>query len=352
MVKQLENWLALYHTPGIGPAKFHDYLKLDPELIKLPNSIKPNINRIKQDLAWLNQSHQNHILTLLDPLYPYLLKKIDRPPPILYIKGNPKMLSQPQIAMVGSRNAQPYGIQQAKRFAIEFAKLGLIVTSGLAIGIDQASHHAALTIPNGYTIAVLAHGLNMIYPSQHIELAEKIALRGALVSEFPIDSKPLSQYFPRRNRIISGLSLGVLVVEAAIQSGSLITAEAAIEQGREVFAIPGAIHNQNAKGCHKLIKEGAKLVESINDVLEEFSTLLKYIVHDKTACLENQLPPEPLTDDLKLLNHIDYEMTPVDVIIQRSGLSVSKVSSILLQLELDGRIMHVPGGFIKHVRKF
>jgi len=350
MIEQLENWLALSHVSGIGPAKFQKYLLADPELNILPKALKPDWAAVRRDLSWLSKGNCNAILTLLDEQYPPLLKKIANPPPILYITGNKDLLTRPQIAMVGSRNAQPYGIQQAFDFASYLTRLGLVVTSGLALGIDSASHKGALATATGHTIAVLGHGLDTVYPAANTELAEIIAARGVLVSEFAIGVAPLPRHFPQRNRIISGLSLGVLVVAAALKSGSLLTAEAALEQGREVFAIPGSIHSADVKGCHKLIRQGeAKLVETVEDIIEELGGLLKYMVSDTTAkTLSHGTTKQSLVSDYEcILNKIDFDMTSVDSIVASSGLSVSEVSAKLLQLELDGYIMAVPGGFTR-----
>lgn len=345
----LENWLALYHCDKVGPITFKKYLEHDPLLQRLPRNIKPNWLAVQEDLTWLETQPYAHILTLEDDLYPNLLKNISSPPPLLYLLGDASCLNKPQLAMIGSRKCSVLGSEQAEYFAQQFVDLGLIVTSGLAIGIDGASHRGALSRKHGKTIAVLAHGMDMIYPSRHKNLSEQIIMRGCLVSEFSLKVKPVAGHFPRRNRIISGLSLGTLVVEADINSGSLVTAKYAMEQGREVFAIPGPINMARVKGCHQLIKQGAKLVESVDDVLEELSTLLKYAIRDKYAC---DGPIEPIQVNLsarqqQLLDFIDYDSTCVDVIVGRSGLASNIVGAVLLELELHGVITAVPGGYAR-----
>ncbi len=235
-----------------------------------------NWSAVEQDLRWAEKPNC-HLLTLTDPAYPALLRQTTTLPPVLFVHGNVTLLSTPQIAIVGSRYPSPEGLENARRFAYSFSAEGITVTSGLALGIDGAAHHGALQ-NTGRTLAVMGHGLDHIYPMRHRALADRILEQGGgLVSEFPLGVKPVAAYFPQRNRIISGLSLGTLVVEAALRSGSLITARFALEQGREVFAIPGSVHSPLTKGCHALIRQGAKLVEVANDVLEELDTLFGYV---------------------------------------------------------------------------
>jgi len=233
----------------------------------------PDARHVANELAWLAHDHA-HLVTIGDINYPSLLREISDPPPLLYVRGDPMMLSRPQIAMTGSRNPTPAGCENARAFAAALCEAGLVVTSGLALGIDACAHRAVLAAC-GQTVAVVGTGLDRVYPSQHLSLAHEIARDGALVSEFPLGSAPRREHFPRRNRVISGLSLGVLVVEAALQSGSLITARLSAEQGREVFAIPGSIHSPLARGCHALIRQGAKLVENAADILEELGALTR-----------------------------------------------------------------------------
>lgn len=345
----LKKWLALYHAPGIGSIRFQKHIAHDPELKNLPPKIIPNWQQAERDLNWLACTPQAQILTLCDPLYPSLLKQIADPPPVLYVLGDVNTLNDPQIAIVGSRTPTSCGIKNAFNFAKYFAARGIAITSGLAIGIDGMSHRGALTVPNAKTIAVLAHGLEQIYPLQHADLAAQIIDNGCLVSEFGIGSKMYSYNFPQRNRIISGLSLGVLVVEAALSSGSLITARYAADQGRDVFTIPGSIHSLRAKGCHALIKQGAKLVESAEEVLIELAGLLQHVIRDKTSTdITTELSEVVLTSpQQRLLSHVDENTTSLDVILARSGLPVSVVGTVLLELELQGLISAVPGGYSK-----
>lgn len=346
----LENWLALSHCPGIGPIKFKKYLEYDPSLNSLPTNLKPDWSGVKKDLAWLAQNTQAQILTLNDLRYPALLKQIYDAPPVLYVLGDTACLAQPQIAIVGSRQCSSTGQQQAEIFAKKLTSLGIVITSGLALGIDAASHRGALELIEGKTIAVLAHGLDRVYPDRHRQLATQIMRQGCLVSEFPIDVIPLPKHFPRRNRIISGLSMGVLVVEADVNSGSLLTARYAIDQGREVFALPGPINMPNKRGCHQLIKQGAKLVECLEDVLEELGALLNSSIRDKyadTASASPQIRDSLTVQQQQLIEFMDYDSTSVDSIVERTGLASSAVSAILLELELQGVVNIVPGGYAR-----
>lgn len=357
MRNNLRNWLALHRTPKIGSIKFKEFLLDDGTLGNLPDWIQPNWLAVAQDLAW-QEKDNCHILTLQDKDYPVLLKKIHNPPPVLFVQGNLNVLHQQQIAIVGSRRPTHLGVEIAHNFAKYFATLGLTITSGLALGIDTASHQGAISSSAiGKTIAVMACGLDQIYPSANKSLAARIVAEGgALVSEFPIGVQPVPNNFPSRNRIISGLSLGVLVVEAAAASGALITAEIAADQGREVFAIPGSIYNAKSKGCHKLIKQGAKLVDSTDDVLEELSTLLNIpststrnetcqtSTKTDTIIAKKTLYPEYI----EVLSCIDFDPTPVDSIIMRSKRSAMAVNNMLVQLELEGHITSVPGGYIRY----
>ena len=346
----LHNWLALHREPGFGPLKFQQWLQTEPELANLPAWVKPNWQEVELDLAWKQQS-DCHILTLHDPRYPKLLAQIADPPAVLFVQGDVDALNDRCLAMVGSRSAGSRGLTIAYDFAQHFASLGLVVTSGLALGIDAACHSGALAATNGRTLAVLGRGLDQIYPPQNKTLAEQIIASGALISEYPLGTPPLRHHFPRRNRIISGLCMGVLVVEARLKSGALITAALANDQGREVFAIPSTIDNLKSKGCHYLIKQGAKLVESAEDILEELDTSLPAkIIQPYTQplnkvkiCSTANLP----ADWIALLSYIDSAMTTTDQIIIQSGKLTQDVISILLQLELQGHIQAVPGGYVR-----
>lgn len=303
-----------------------------------------------RDLAWLEQPG-HHLLDWSDPHYPPLLRQIARPPPLLFVHGDPACLRQPQLAIVGARHPTPAGRDTAQRFATHLAGCGLTITSGLALGIDAAAHQGALS--GGQTIAVMGSSLDQVYPARHRELARAIVARGALVSELPIGTPPLAENFPRRNRLISGLALGVLVVEAAAQSGSLITARLAVEQGREVFAIPGSIHNPLAKGCHALIRQGAKLVETAADILEELGALAMAAaepVSVESAPAPAPAPAPALTEDYQqLLVAMGDAPVSVDALADRCGLTAEALSSMLLILELEGRIAAMPGGLYERL---
>lgn len=344
----LEHWLAMQHSKGVGAATFRKYLMQDPCLNNLPSDLQIDHSAVQRDLNWLKNNSAAHIITLADNNYPLMLKHIPDPPPLLYAIGDINCLMQPQIAIVGSRAASKAGLIHAERFAEQFASLGIVITSGLAIGIDSASHKAALKNNKGKTVAVLAHGLDLIYPERHIPLSRQIIEQGCLVSEFPIGTKVWPQNFPQRNRIISGLSIGVLIIEAAINSGSLITAQFAIEQNREVFALPGSIDSPKMRGCHKLIRDGAKLVESSEDVLQELANLLKYVIRDRNSVGAKVKNTQGLSAQQQgLLEFIDYDSTCVDEIVDYTGLSSSAVGAILFELELNGLITAVPGGYAR-----
>lgn len=347
---QLPFLLALIRTPGLGPAKIKGILEKYSDLSAyFKHSSKetaPDWEGVEKDLQWREQNNC-FIVPIWDPQYPALLKQIHNAPPILYVRGNLRFLNQPQIAMIGTRKPNPQAKELARQFGRHFSKAGLCITSGLAIGIDAASHEGALE-ETGSTLAVLGNGLDTVYPASHRNLALKIAEAGALVSEFPIGTPAAPNHFPRRNRIISGLSVGVLVVEAALKSGSLITARLALEQGREVFAIPGSIHNPLAKGCHALIREGAKLVETAEHVLEEIGALIHYVKGCSTIKPIEKSESLTLTKtQVAFLAHVDYECTSMDTIVMRSGLTASEVSSMLLELELTGYLSAVPGGYAR-----
>lgn len=297
--------------------------------------------RLARDLDWLAQPH-HHLLTWVDPHYPRLLREIARPPMLLFVAGDRELLARAQLAIVGSRNPTPTGLENARAFAHTLAQAGLVVTSGLALGIDGAAHRGALDA-DGRSIAVLGTGLDRIYPAQHEELAGRLLRQGAIVSEFPLGTAPKAENFPRRNRVISGLSLGTLVVEAAAQSGSLITARCAAEQGREVFAIPGSIHSPLARGCHALLREGAKLVEGAHDIIEELGPLAALTVPPFTDAEESAtVPGDPY--QTMLLTHIGYDPISIDTLVERSGLTAHSISSMLVEMELLGIIAACPGG--------
>ena len=363
---QLEEWLALTHVKQLGPVAFQkllDKFSSPGAILKagrgelqstgvskqiIDGILAPNEGAITQDLEWL-QHETHHLITIQDAHYPKLLKQITDPPIVLYAIGNqtvvPELLSDPQLAIVGSRNASTLGKQVATIFAQKLAQVGLVITSGLASGVDGAAHRGALQAQIGSTIAVTACGLDRVYPAEHRQLAEHIAQQGVIVSEFPIGTSPKPGHFPRRNRIISGLSLGVLVVEASIKSGSLITARLASEQNREIFAVPGSIHSPLSKGCHALIRNGAKLAETVEDILEELqhhidlSDSLPPSEVDQISSVNSQDP-----EHKKVLDSMGYEPINIDSLINHSGLGVEVVSSILLILELNGQVTHNGNG--------
>jgi len=358
-------WLALRRLPGVGHRTQLDLLEhfgsvenifsasaglLEKALAGKPEAIRailagPDAPALQTELEWLREPG-HHLLTWSDPDYPPLLREIPDPPSMFYVLGERALLSGPQLAIVGSRNPTPMGRENAHAFAKSLAAAGLTVTSGLALGIDGASHRGALEA-GGTTVAVAGTGLDRVYPARHRELAHEIARHGALVSEYPPGTPPLPGNFPIRNRIISGMSLGTLVVEAALQSGSLITARLASEQGREVFAIPGSIHSPQARGCHALIRQGAKLVETAQDILEELGPLASLT---RRATPESAAAARPLDPSMNaLLEHIGHDPVTVDVLIERSGLTADAVSSMLLQMELNGLVSSCPGGKIQRI---
>lgn len=302
-----------------------------------------NHEQVLEACAWFNGEDQ-HIVTLADPYYPQTLLEIPDPPTLLYVRGKVELLNRRTLAIVGSRNPTPQGVQNAERFAAAFADAGLVIASGLALGIDAAAHRGALAA-GGDTVAFIGTGIDRIYPARNRELALEIGAKGAIVSEFPIGTPVAAFNFPRRNRLISGLARGVLVVEAAIESGSLITARLAAEQGREVFAIPGSIHSPQSKGCHKLIKQGAKLVETAQDVLEELNWAASSSVTDSATVAVDTGNPDPL------LALMGFDPCCLDELAGRSGLAADTLSVMLLHLELDGRIASLPGGRYQQLPK-
>lgn len=353
--------MALLRAPGIGPTRFARLLehfgsataalaadRAELDRLELPAAAldylrRPDWRLVEQDLVWLEQP-RNHLLRLGEAGYPPLLRQIPYPPPLLFVHGEPDCLRWPQLAIVGTRNPTPVGRETAQRFATHLTDAGLAITSGLALGIDAAAHQGALASADGRTVAVMGTSLDRVYPAKHRDLAHAIAVRGALVSELPVGTAALAENFPRRNRLISGLALGVLVVEAATRSGSLITARLAAEQGREVFAIPGSIHNPLAKGCHALIRQGAKLVETAADILEELGALVA-VGADETEPLATLPGAAELDAEYQqLLAAMNDDPLGVDLLVERCGLTAEAVSSMLLILELKGYVAAVPGG--------
>ena len=349
--ESLSSWLRLTLIPGIGGETQRKLLAAFglPQAIfsaghsalrgvvgdKAASLLLDTDNQalVAQAGAWSEGEHQ-HLVTLADPEYPQALLEIPDPPTLLYVRGRLDLLNRPSLAIVGSRNPTPQGLHNAERFAAALADAGLLIISGLALGIDAAAHRGALTAC-GETLALIGTGIDRIYPARNRELALKIGDQGSIISEFPLGTPVTGANFPRRNRLISGMSRGVLVVEAAVASGSLITARLASEQGREVLAIPGSIHSPQSRGCHQLIKQGAKLVESVQDVLEE----LRLDIPQKTAPPggDNSAPNQ-------LLTMMGFDPCGLDELAARTGLTANSLSVMLLHLELDGRIACLPGG--------
>lgn len=313
---------------------------------------RPDEQKIQADLEWLSQPN-HHLLCWDDDAYPALLRRINNPPAALFVDGNPGCLWQPQIAVIGSRNPTGGGLDHARDFSATLSRQGMTITSGLASGIDTAAHKAALDA-EGLTIAVNGTGLDRVYPNSSLKVAERIRLQGAMVSELPLGSPPRRQHFPSRNRIISGLSLAVLVIEAGLNSGTLITARKAAEQGRDVFALPGSLHNPMAKGCHRLIRDGARLVETTADIMQELGPVAAELQMEIRLRLEQGLTDEQavqhvpdLLDDPEysdIWKQLSFDPKPVDVIIEQSGISAREVSSMLLMLELKGMVKNLGNG--------
>jgi len=354
--QELVAWLTLLHTPRLGSrtiskllSQFHTATNIIDHAKELTNKHlrgalrSPNKQAIESDLAWLISKPDQHIIHLNDPAYPPLLKLIADPPPVLFVAGDPNCLSLPQLGIVGSRNPTASGLESAHNFASELGQHGLTICSGLALGIDGAAHSGALHA-NAQTVAVIGSGLDRLYPARHARLAGRIKRQGAVISEFSPGSAPLAANFPRRNRIISGLSLGVLVIEAAYRSGSLITARLAAEQGREVFAIPGSIHNPLVRGCHRLIREGACLIESTHDIMNELPSLLGTLTSPPQAPVNQALSQNHPVQHEPLLIYIDHDPVTIDTLISRSGLTTERVSAMLSSLEIQGSIVALPGG--------
>ncbi|PXW87660.1 DNA protecting protein DprA [Nitrosomonas sp. Nm84] len=358
----IESWLSLNLIDGLGGESIRRLLVAfgnPTAILSAPVSAlerivkKPIAERIKQGadrnritgvFKWL-EDPINAIITLADPDYPVQLLNITDPPPLLYFKGRRELLQLSALAVVGSRNATPQGLSNAEAFSEAASNAGLCIISGMALGIDTAAHYGGLR-GSAASIAVVGTGLDIVYPARNHPLAHKLAKEGALISEFPLGTPAIGRNFPRRNRIISGMSQGCLVVEAALQSGSLITARQALDQGREVMAIPGSIHSPLSKGCHALIKQGAKLVESTQDILDELNCLALATDENKTA----EPAIEKLTENATLLQYLGYDVVDIDTLCTRSGLTAEIVSAMLLTLELDGQVSSLPGGCYQRIQ--
>ena len=356
----LAPWLRLILTPGVGPGQQRQLLAAfgPPEGIYaaghsaiaaviggpaartlLDHDATP---AVEVALEWLSQPG-NRLLTLGDEAYPAALLEIPDPPVALYVKGDAALLSRPSLAVVGARNATPQGEANAESFSRALSEAGLCIVSGLALGIDAAAHRGGLAGP-GSTVAVIGTGADRIYPARNAALARQIAEAGVIVSEFPLGIGPLAHNFPRRNRLIAGLAQGVLVVEAALKSGSLITARLATDCGREVFAIPGSIHSPVARGCHQLIRDGAKLVETAVDILDE----LRLAPREAAPQLASA-PDDAEGDEALVIGAMGHDPVDMDALVQRTNLTAEALYAILLALELDGRVSRLPGGRLQRL---
>ncbi len=376
-------WLRLLRAPGLGAQSLRELFDRFASAqtavaeasrhgtsLGLPQAARdwlasPDPAVLRADQDWLSRP-EHHLLTWLDADYPAMLRESPRPPMALFVRGDPGLLWQPQIAIVGSRNPTADGSAHARDFASTLSRSGLAVTSGLAGGIDSQAHAGALAA-DGITIAVVGTGVDVVYPAGNAALAARIAERGAIVSEFPPGTAARAQHFPQRNRIIAGLSLGTFVVEAALRSGSLITARLAGEAGREVFALPGSVHNPMARGCHRLIRDGARLVETAGEIIQELRPLAQRLGERLRATLalaevpDADQPPGTMApgserladpDYRRLWDALGYDPAPVDVLVRRSGLTASAISSMLLLMELDGFItVGANGRYGRAVRK-
>ena len=378
--EELAPWLRLTLTPGVGPATGRQLLTafgLPAAIFSQPRVALENVVSRAQAAAlgvmptgfeaaltstwdWLQGAEapelRRRIVTLADPGYPVALLEIADPPLLLYTLGPPHLAladvaREHALAIVGSRNPTPQGASDARLFARHLSQAGLTIVSGLALGIDGAAHEGALEgAPEtaAATIAVVGTGLDRVYPARHRDLARRIAARGLIVSEFALGTPPLTPNFPRRNRLIAGLTQGTLVVEAALASGSLITARLAAEQGREVFAIPGSIHAPQSRGCHALIRQGAKLVESTQDILEELPALAGDTGSSATATRATAETPEPDQED-GLLAQMGYAPVSLDALCARTGHDAAHLQAALLELELMGRVGRLPGGLFQRI---
>jgi DNA processing protein len=358
---ELAAWLRLTLTPGIGGEARRALLKACglPQAIfqTSPQALAAIIDpalaerlmrhecqaEVEAALNWAAQPG-NHLLTLADAAYPQSLLTSDDPPLLLYAKGNTALLNRPMLAVVGSRNATAQGLRDAEAFARALADAGLSIVSGLALGIDAAAHRGALATAAG-TIAVIGTGADRLYPARNEALAREIAEKGVVLSEFPLGTPALGSNFPRRNRIIAGLGLGCLVVEAALRSGSLITARLAAESGREVFAIPGSIHSALSRGCHQLIRQGAKLVESATDILEE----LRWEGSAAASTLDEHTTAASNADEQRVLAFLGHAPCALDTLSARSGLTPADLLAMLLPMELAGRVAQLPGGLYQRL---
>jgi DNA processing protein len=358
---ELAAWLRLLETPGVGRESARKLLSAfgSPDAVfRASTSAQRTVagsavaqalgaghdtldELISTTLQWLSAAPQSRtVITLGDPHYPAALLETADPPLLMYAQGRLAQLQAPSLAIVGSRNPTPQGLDNARDFAEHFSHAGLAVVSGLALGVDTAAHEGALRGPSG-TVAVVGTGLDQVYPKRNAKLAQRIALEGLILSEYCLGTPPLPENFPIRNRIIAGLTRGTLVVEAALQSGSLITARLAGEAGRDVYAIPGSIHSPQSRGCHALIKQGAKLVDAAQDVLEDLRLA-------SPGASSNAPPTEPRAAD-PLLDALGYDPVSLEALVARTGWSAAQLSTKLLELELDGQVARLPGQLFQRI---
>ncbi|MES1977671.1 MAG: DNA-processing protein DprA [Pseudomonadota bacterium] len=370
---ELRAWLRLTLSPGVGNEGSRKLLatfgsaqaifeqspatlkqlgsdRLERALLDEPPAL---MELLQTTLDWLAAAGDRKVVTLGDAAYPASLLNIADPPLVLYMMGtlavpSAAAVAAPCIAIVGSRNPTPQGEINARQFAKSFGASGMCVVSGLAMGVDGAAHDGAL-LGGGTTIAVVGTGLDRVYPKKHLDLAHRIAAQGMIISEFPLGTPPLSANFPKRNRIISGLSQGTLVIEAALKSGSLITARMATEQGKEVFAIPGSIHSPQSRGCHWLIKQGAKLVENAEDVLEELQLPVTRQIEGDTD--EDDEASEATPADQGFMSALGFDVVSLDALQARTGLPTPELQAKLLELELDGVLTRLPGGLFQRMTR-
>jgi DNA processing protein len=374
---ELAAWLRLSLTPGIGPDSGRRLLAafgLPQDIFRQPAQALRQVvgpaatealasepaglaAQLELTWRWLQERSdpgvQRQVVALGDAAYPAALLNIEDPPLLLYLMGRLDLPLNPErsLAIVGSRNPTPQGTLNARQFAHVLGEAGLTIVSGLALGVDGAAHQGALDGPGAArrlaTVAVVGTGLDRVYPKSHLQLAHRIARHGLLVSEYPLGTPPLAANFPRRNRLIAGLSSATLVVEAALQSGSLITARLAAEQGKEVFAIPGSIHAAQSRGCHALIRQGAKLVESAQDVLEDLRPVTG-LEADAVSHAPQGLSDENTAQD-PLLAHLGFDPVSLDALQARTGLDTANLQARLMGLELEGQVARLPGGLFQRV---
>jgi DNA processing protein len=351
-----KRWVDVAQQIGAGQADREQLIRLGLDESQCQQYYDCNEKNLTEVYSWLAQSPAHHLVTALDAAYPARLKETNRFPPLLYIDGDPALISTPQIAVVGSRNCSHYGRYWCDWFTQHLSLSGLAITSGLARGIDGVAHQAALNV-GGKTVAVLGSGLQRLYPKNHAYLAAEIVEQGgAVVSEFPLTTLPHPPNFPRRNRIISGLSHGVLVVEASLKSGSLVTARYALEQNRNVYALPGALGNPLSEGVNWLIQQGALLVAHPNNIVEDLASALNWLPATQADEIYSEVSDDAPLPFADVLANVGDDVTPVDVVAERAGQSVPVISAQLLELELAGWIAAVPGGYVRlrracHVRR-